>query len=94
MLAVSGAIAPVEEAPVGVRGGCAGDVTEGDAGLMHAATLRADILALLLFQRGQEVVEAGEARIAPVELHAVPQQHAGAAQLLGFTGSGKQHMQR
>ncbi len=94
VLAVGGPIAAVEEAPVGLGGRGAGYAAEGDARVVHAAAFGADVLALLLLQCGQEVIEAGEPGIAPVELHSLPQQHAGIAHQSGFVGGGEQHMQR
>ncbi|MCY1222830.1 hypothetical protein D9M72_349350 [compost metagenome] len=104
MLAIGLAVAAVEEAPGLVVDLAAAQVAEADAGLRHLAPLGADVLALLLRQRGQEVVETGVrltealaatfAAIGPVELHAVPHQHAGLLHQPGFGLVGEEDMQR
>ncbi len=70
-------IAAVEKAPVGLARLRAADVAEADAGLGHLAPLGTDVLALLLLQRRQEILEVAIAGIDPVELDAAAQHEAG-----------------
>ena len=57
MCRVGVAVAAVEEAPVGVGDVGAAHAPQRDAGLAHLAPLGADVLALLVFERGEELVE-------------------------------------
>ena len=46
-------------------------------GIAHAAPLLPDLLALVVVHARREIVEVGEALVAPVELHGGAQHHPG-----------------
>jgi len=81
MRGIGVAVAAVEQLPVRVRGIRAAHPAQRHARFRHLAPLGADVLALLLLERGEELVEACVARIEPVELHAAAQHEAGLLQL-------------
>ncbi len=88
------AVAAVEQHPVGVPGIAPAHAAQADARLAHLAPLGADVLALLVLERGQEVLEAGVALVQPVELHPAAQHEAGLRQLVRLLLGRKQDVGR
>jgi len=94
MRGVGRLVAAHEERPVRGADVAAVQPAQAHAGLGDLAPLGADLLALGLCQRRQKGLEVGVARVAPVELHAVPQRQPGAPQRLGLGFEREQHVQR
>ena len=95
MFQVGALVAAVEEIPILWRDGSSLHTAEAHASVGHLASLLPDLLALVLRQRGQEVVEAGIGRscVFPVKLHGLAQHHAGFAAGLQIVFAGKQQVQ-
>ena len=72
---VGALVAAVEEVPVVRADVDASGPAEVHTGLGHLAPLLPDLLALLLLQAGQEVVEVGHPPVLPMKLHCVAQHH-------------------
>src|SRR5258706_13940733 len=88
------AVAAVEEIPVGGGSFAPRDVAQPHFGAGHAATLLADLLALVALERGEEILEACVAGITPVELHAAALEKARGAQFLRLVRLGEKDAQR
>src|SRR6185437_3761320 len=87
-------VAAVEEVPVGGADVAAGTALERDARCRDATPLLADLLALVVIERGEVVVEVAPAAIRPVELHAGARDHAGARRRRSVGAGGEQDVQR
>jgi len=94
MRLVGVAVAAVEQAPVRLGDVGAAHAAQRDAGRGHLAPLGADVLALLVFERGEEFVEIAVSGVEPVELHAAAQQVAGIGQLPGLLLGDEQDVGR
>src|SRR5439155_13939439 len=70
MLAIGAPIAFYKEIPVGLLRFRAAEAAQHDPRFGDAAPLLADLLALVVGERGEEILEVAIAGIAPVELHA------------------------
>ena len=84
MFRIGIAVAAVEQLPVGIRRVHAAYLAQGHARFLYLAPLGADILAFLVFQGGEELLEIRVAGIEPVKLHATTHQVAGFFQLVRF----------
>src|SRR5215510_9831238 len=86
MRAVSEVVAAGEETPVLARDLMRQLPAERHASVANFPSLLLDLLALVVSERGKEIVEAPEITVAPVELHRAAQHHPAALELarLGF----------
>src|SRR6185503_20146022 len=94
VLGVSAAVAAVEEFPVAPLDAGAFEPPANNPGFLHPPALLADFLAPLARPAGEEGIEIGVARVAPVELHGAPQQHAVLEHQGDFFFARKQNMER
>ena len=95
--AVGQRVAAVEEAPQRVVDLHALVDAEAHAGVVHLAPLLVDLLALVVAEGREEVIEVGirlRRAVLPVELHAVAQQPAGVARGCGVVIADEQQMHR
>src|SRR5207237_7854891 len=69
MLAIGAPVALHEEIPVGLLRFRTAEATQHDSRFGDAASLLADLLALVVGERGEEILEVAIAGIAPVEMH-------------------------
>ena len=72
----------------------AGLALEGDARGGELAPLLPDLLASIVIERRQVVVEVAVAGVGPVELHTVADAHAQPGAQVGFGGGDEQQVQR
>ena len=94
VLAVGAVIAARKKCPVALLDFIATQAPEGRARVGHLAPLLPDFLALFVRHLRQKFVERSVTRIAPVELHAGAQHHAGGLHQRRFLRLWKQHVQR
>ena len=91
-LQVGGLVVQIEVRPLRLADVGAFGQVEADALVAHAAALLAQVLAFARDHRGEKIVEAAVAPVAPVELGAVADMQALSAQQRDLLIRGEQHM--
>ena len=94
MRAVRRLVALEEERPVRRRDLRARLAHERHAGFEQPPSLLLDLLALVVIERGEKIGEVLVVAVAPVELQAVANQHAGSGAFARLVLVGEQHVER
>ena len=94
VLAIGAPIARGEEVPILARRFTPCEAREAHARIGHAPAFLADLLALVVGEGAEELLEVPVAGIAPMELHAGALEHSAGPQCRRIAFCGKEHMQR